>query len=74
MDITDAASDAAAAAAASAASSASTPPQQGPPPVGEFRCEVLEVWGMDHSAISRRQQELMMRGLRAEATRSHRGR
>ena len=33
-------------------------------PVGEFRCAVLEVWGMDHSMISRRQQEVMLRGLR----------
>ena len=34
------------------------------PEVGEFRCEVLEVWGVEHSAISRRNQEHLMRGLR----------
>lgn len=33
-------------------------------PVGEYQCAVLEVWGMDHSNISRRQHEMMMRGLR----------
>ena len=41
-------------------------PKDDDPPVGEFRCAVLEVWGMDHGVISRRQQEVMMRGLRAE--------
>ena len=40
------------------------------PPVGEFRCHCVEVWGMDHAVIGRREQELMMRGLRSEAHRS----
>ena len=33
------------------------------PPVGEFRCDVLEVWGMEHAKIKLREQELMMRGV-----------
>ena len=40
------------------------------PAVGEFRCDVLEVWGMEHAAIARRQQEQMLRGLRNETARS----
>lgn len=39
------------------------------PPVGEFRCAILEVWGMDHSSISRRERDLMLRGMRAESRR-----
>ena len=35
-------------------------------PVGDFRCAVLEVWGMDHAAISRRGHDRMMRGRRTE--------
>lgn len=31
--------------------------------VGEFQCEVLEVWGMEHAKIKLREQELMMRGV-----------
>jgi len=34
------------------------------PAVGEFRCEVLEVWGMEHSAITRRAHEKHLLGLR----------
>jgi hypothetical protein len=43
-------------------------------PVGEFRCAVLEVWGMDHSYIAKRHQDLMMRGLRAQQAASLRRR
>ena len=34
------------------------------PLVGEFCCDVLEMWGMEHTAIARRQHDLMMKGLR----------
>ena len=37
-----------------------------PPPVGEFRCDVLEVWGMEHAAIARRLQRQNMQGVRSE--------
>ena len=36
-----------------------------PDVVGEFRCKVLEVWGMEHSAISRQAHLRMLKGLRA---------
>ena len=48
-------------------------PYEDDPPVGEFRCAALEVWGMDHAAIGKRQHELMLKGMRAE-TSSHRRR
>ena len=44
--------------------------REGDTPVGEFQCAVLEVWGMDHSCISRRQHEMMLKGMRVE-TNSH---
>jgi len=31
--------------------------------VGEFSCDVLEVWGMDHGAISRRSHQLRQEGV-----------
>lgn len=34
------------------------------PAVGEFECCVLEAWGVEHAAISRRQRELVLRELR----------
>ena len=34
------------------------------PAVGEFRCEVLEVWGMEHAAISRRRHKQYLDGVR----------
>ena len=34
-----------------------------PDVVGEFRCKVLEVWGMEHSAISRQAHLRMLKGL-----------
>ena len=38
---------------------------EAPDVVGEFRCKVLEVWGMEHSAISRQAHLRMLKGLRA---------
>jgi len=42
------------------------PPADGStlPPVGEFKCDVLEVWGMDHSMIARRARDKVLKGLR----------
>jgi hypothetical protein len=30
--------------------------------VGEFECDILEVWGVEHSQIRRRREELLRRG------------
>ena len=59
-----AADGAGAATAAAAAAATAGAPAEAPPDVGEFRCEVLEVWGMEHAAITRRHHELYLQGER----------
>lgn len=37
---------------------------EGAPVVGEFSCQVLEAWGVDHFAIARHRQDRDLRGVR----------